>query len=200
MGCDIMRQTLITLLLSTVCVLFSAVSVQAYSEADKVPGFDDLHWGESVKSVSSKYGLRSVDYVYTEYMSNTIPGVMSYDMTMKKSELFGVYVWPTAHLLFINDKLYNIGIQYTQWGNLADYERAKTSLTEYLGTPSKEEVLDNVDIATWNKGNSAVSLIPMTIGIGNPALAQEANDLMEAAENPQTERISDWNAYINGGK
>ncbi len=183
-----MRKILSVFMLTVICMLFSIVQTQAYSEADKVPGFEDLYWGEPSESVIKKYNIGRKGIFPNNYEG--------YYMVLKENQLFGVNVYPQADMSFIDNKLYSITATYTTYGNMTDYNAAKTKLTALFGVP-EINTSAGMEYTTWRNDTYFVTLMPYCISIGNIALGV---NLEKKLSEDKGEHISDWNSYINGKK
>lgn len=134
------------IMLVLVCILFPAV-VFANQNPNAVPGFDNLTWGESSRSVLQKYHLGRMPLTYDR--NETIC-----EISLDNPYIYEIRIMPTALMMFTNDKLYSVTFNFSSYPNDTEYNRIKKSLRKNSVNLIKRKLLtDNMNILHGTKVN-----------------------------------------------
>lgn len=168
-------------------ILFPVV-VFASPNVNTVPGFADLTWGESLNSVSQKYGLSRMNR--PGYDRN----ISMYNVHLSNAYIYDIKVLPEIYLFFINDKLYSLSGKFTNYANDRDYNQAKNILISKLGEPDIVNNDTRYEYASWNTEVCSITLSAIGISAVNRELSPEVEKSTKKAREREVAQI-DWDKY-----
>jgi hypothetical protein len=175
------------IMLVLVCILFPAV-VFANQNPNAVPGFDNLTWGESSRSVLQKYHLGRMPLTYDR--NETIC-----EISLDNPYIYEIRIMPTALMMFTNDKLYSVTFNFSSYPNDTEYNRIKKIFTEKFGEPYKTETINGqYEYSSWDKGEFFIGLAMTSITFAHNELSLEAQNARDEA---QGKNITDWSSYVH---
>lgn len=169
------------------CILFPAV-VFANPNSNIVPGFENLTWGESANSVLQKYRLSRMNR--PGYDRN----ISMYNVHLSNAYIYDIKVLPEIYLFFINDKLYSLSCNFTNYANDRDYIQAKNILINKFGEPDIVNNDTRYEYVSWNTEECSITLSVMGISVMSKELSPEVGKSTQKAKEREVAQI-DWDKY-----